>query len=98
MALLAADPEERFGSQSPHSSPPSSASSEATVVAYGPRPEPVSWDIVRKRHEDWMASIGTMMGSMDHLKPIVALLKKRREQEDQEFKKRMGFTLVRRRE
>ena len=97
MSLVAADPDERFGSKSPRSSPPSYASSEATEPSFDPRPDRVPWDVVQKQHEEWMASAHSMQGSMDNFRPLAKHLKKWREQEEQEFTRRTGVAAVLRR-
>jgi hypothetical protein len=97
MSLLAADPNERFGSKSPRSSPPSYASSEATEPFVDPQPDRIPWDVVRKQHEEWTASADSMKGSMDNFRPVAEHMKMWREQEEQEFTRRTGVAMVRRR-
>jgi hypothetical protein len=97
MSLLAADPNERVWLESPPSSPPSYTSSEATEPVSCPRPDRVPWDIVRKQHEEWMASADLMKGSLDDaFKPVAEHIRKHREQEEQEFTRRTGLAPVHR--
>jgi hypothetical protein len=95
LSMVAAEPEDRFGSQSPRSSPPSYVSSEATEPDVGPHPDPVPWDEVQRHHDLWKAHSER---STENWRIAAELGRVIREQKEQEWFKRTGIPIIRNRD
>jgi hypothetical protein len=94
MSLVAAEPEDRFGSKSPNS-PPGYVSSEATEPDVGPGPDPVCWDEVRRKKDLWKAH--SERSTENNYRIAAELGRRMREHEEQEFFKRTGLRIIRNR-